>query len=164
MLLSLVRRPESPYWIIRRVIGGIRIEESSGFTNRYIAEKLRAKRENELRRGQRADRYRGVCECGEHAWAVLTKGFVTLVSLKDAHHLQGRKWCAKRAGRVVYAGCASTALHRVIFGESVPDELDHGDHDGLNNRRSNLRPATHSPTCQSLLRNFRQPRGRRPRL
>src|SRR5262245_3922618 len=44
---------------------------------------------------RRTDRYRGLCACGEHAWAVLTRGYVTLVSPEDAHHLRGRKWFAE---------------------------------------------------------------------
>ena len=50
------------------------------------------------------DRYHGLCACGEMAWAVLTKGYVTFVSPEDAHHLQQRKWYAKesKSKRVVY--------------------------------------------------------------
>jgi hypothetical protein len=32
-----------------------------------------------------------MCHCGEHAWADLTRGYVTFVSPKDARHLQRRK-------------------------------------------------------------------------
>jgi hypothetical protein len=44
MPLALVRRPKSPYWIIR----GIRIEESTGVGDKKLAEEIRAKRESEI--------------------------------------------------------------------------------------------------------------------
>ena len=37
-------------------------------------------------------------------------------------------------------------LHRVILKEPV-NEVDHKDHNGLNNRRENLRPCTGSQNC-----------------
>jgi len=48
MPLVLVRRPKSPYWIIRGTIRGIRIEETTGTTSKQYAEEIRAKREVEL--------------------------------------------------------------------------------------------------------------------
>jgi hypothetical protein len=78
---------------------------------------------------------------------------VTLVSPEDAHHLQGGNWYAVEVRRnwkcVVYArrcykkGEKPTPLHRAILGEP-PNYIDHKDHDGLNNRRGNLRPCTRS--------------------
>jgi hypothetical protein len=93
---------------------------------------------------QRADRYRGLCVCGEHAWAVLTKGFVTFVSPEDAHHLQGRKWrAAVYAYNLIYAESSNVGLHRKILGKAATEYIDHKDHDGTNNRRTNLRPCSH---------------------
>lgn len=48
MPLRLVRRPKSPYWIIRGTVRGIRVEESAGTDDKKIAEEIRAKREAEL--------------------------------------------------------------------------------------------------------------------
>jgi hypothetical protein len=48
MALRLVRRPKSPYWIIRGTVRGCRVEESSGTRERKIAEEIRAKREAEI--------------------------------------------------------------------------------------------------------------------
>lgn len=48
MPLSLVRRPKSPYWIIRGSIRGVRVEESTGVGDRKVAEEIRAKRESAL--------------------------------------------------------------------------------------------------------------------
>jgi AP2 domain/HNH endonuclease len=91
------------------------------------------------------DRYRGPCECGEHVWAVLTKGYVTFVSPEDAELLSSRKWRAKICSGLVYAAAKGGRpdLHREIFGEP-PSAVDHADHNGLNNRRNNLRPCTSS--------------------
>jgi integrase len=48
MPLRLVRRPKSPYWIIRGTLRSIRLEESTGTYNKKIAEEIRAKREAEI--------------------------------------------------------------------------------------------------------------------
>jgi hypothetical protein len=99
------------------------------------------------------NRYRGPCECGEHCWSILTRGYVAFVSPEDAHHLQGGKWYAieerrarlKRcyAARCYKKGKSPIRLHCAILGDS-DGHIDHKDHDGLNNRRSNLRPCTPS--------------------
>jgi len=52
MSLKLVRRPKSPNWIIRGSIGGVRVEESTGVSDKRIAEEMRAKREAEIHKGQ----------------------------------------------------------------------------------------------------------------
>jgi integrase len=46
--LQLKRRPKTPYWIIRGTIRGIRVEESTGTSDRRVAEEVRAKREAEI--------------------------------------------------------------------------------------------------------------------
>jgi hypothetical protein len=81
---------------------------------------------------------------------VLTKGFVTFVSPEDAHHLQSYNWYAaeRNDSDVVYVvraihGEKLIRLHRVILGEPSND-IDHKDHNGLNNRRENLRPCSQS--------------------
>jgi integrase len=48
MPLGLVRRPKSPYWIMRGTVRGIRVEESTGLTDKRQAEIVRAKRESEI--------------------------------------------------------------------------------------------------------------------
>ncbi len=47
-MLRLVRRPKSPFWIVRGSIRGVRVEESTATDIRKLAEEIRAKRESEL--------------------------------------------------------------------------------------------------------------------
>lgn len=52
-------------------------------------------------------KYGGVCECGDHAWARLTRGYVTMVQPEDAWLLQQTSWHAlarlDKGAMVVYA-------------------------------------------------------------
>lgn len=48
MPLNLVRRPKSPYWIMRGTVRGQSIEETTGTSDKEIAEAIRIQRENEL--------------------------------------------------------------------------------------------------------------------
>ena len=48
MPIKLVTRPKSPNWILRGTLRGIRVEESSGTSDRRAAEEIRAKREAEI--------------------------------------------------------------------------------------------------------------------
>lgn len=95
------------------------------------------------------------CECMDHAWAPVTKGFVTLVSPEDADLLAANCWSTlvNTTGRVrhYYAsrntqtgGIKSTILlHRAITQPaSSAVHIDHESNDGLDNRRPNLRPGS----------------------
>jgi hypothetical protein len=44
-MLKLVRRPNSPYWIIRGSVAGSRFEESTGTVDKKLAEEIRSARE-----------------------------------------------------------------------------------------------------------------------
>lgn len=48
MPIKCVQRPKTPYWVIRGTLRGIRIEESTGTTDRDQAEEIRAMREAEI--------------------------------------------------------------------------------------------------------------------
>lgn len=74
-------------------------------------------------------------------------GKIVLIDDDDLPLLVGRRWYSTtkaKGGRVWYVvgrfpgGRGEVLLHRHIAGEKV----DHINHDGLDNRRSNLRPAT----------------------
>lgn len=80
----------------------------------------------------------------------LTKGKVALIDEEDALRVLGYKWTANhkpdsgtwyavtyRRGRTIY-------LHRFILNATAGEEVDHENLDTLDNRRCNLRLATHS--------------------
>ena len=93
----------------------------------------------------------------------LSQGKEALVSPEDYHHLSQHKWCIRRrpncrtsyAQRTIYLGyvdgkskCSVASLHRTILSRMVGRDLltsehcDHINHDGLDNRRENLRICT----------------------
>lgn len=79
----------------------------------------------------------------------LSRGMVALVDTAEVDRLlQMGSWYAKPSGRTVYAAknvwrsgkCTTIRMHLVITGLAY---VDHINGDGLDNRRNNLRPATH---------------------
>jgi integrase len=46
--LQLVKRPKSPYWIMRGTVRGVRVEESTGTPDKRAAEEIRTKRAAEI--------------------------------------------------------------------------------------------------------------------
>lgn len=88
----------------------------------------------------------------------LTHGLVALVDANDFDDLMlGPLWGAIRTPDSDYAarhvpdvesgGYALQYMHRLIMNPPEGLEVDHRDHDGLNNRRSNLRLSTHPQNC-----------------
>lgn len=73
-------------------------------------------------------------------------GFVfAIIDAADAHLVDDRNWFAKLRKHTIYAhDRAGEPLHLRLF--PMADEVDHKDHDGLNCRRSNLRPLTGAKT------------------
>lgn len=81
---------------------------------------------------------------GAVALIKLTQGKFAVVDAADAHLVEDWNWHAVKSGRTWYAWRGDGShfrekLHNAIAG---PGLMDHRDGDGLNNRRSNLRPAT----------------------
>lgn len=91
----------------------------------------------------------------------LSQGKEALVSPEDYHHLQQNKWCVAARRNNYYAArnipdprpttkskTAKLLIHRVILSRMVGRDLltsehcDHINHDGLDNRRENLRICT----------------------
>ncbi len=48
MPLKLVKRPKSPYWIMRGTVRGVRVEESTGTPDKRAAEEIKTKRAAEI--------------------------------------------------------------------------------------------------------------------
>ena len=90
---------------------------------------------------------------------LLTKGLVAIVSPEDYERLAKYKWHSARHGRSVYAqhgtGSAKRGrrrghlvmMHREVMGVEDDRLVDHRNHNGLDNRRSNLRIATWEENC-----------------
>ena len=80
----------------------------------------------------------------------LTQGKEALVDDCDYEYLMQWKWCARKDRDTFYAGRSrpNVPMHRVIAeraGMKIDGlEVDHWNHDGLDNQLSNLRPATKS--------------------
>jgi hypothetical protein len=87
----------------------------------------------------------------------LTQGKVAIVDDADFEWLNQWKWCAinksRKCGhcwyavrnlRTIYGKQTLLLMHREIMGAETDVKLDHWDGNGLNNQRSNLRPATDS--------------------
>lgn len=78
----------------------------------------------------------------------LTQGKVALVDDEDFEYLNQFKWCAQQEGHTFYAARQSPRInkksktirmHRAIMNPPNNMHIDHKDHNGLNNCRSNLR-------------------------
>jgi len=79
----------------------------------------------------------------------LSQGFVALVDDADYVQVSAYKWSATKARNTVYGirkirtaegRTTSQLLHRFITGVTDPSiDVDHRDHNGLNNQRYNLR-------------------------
>jgi hypothetical protein len=83
----------------------------------------------------------------------LSKGLVAIVSPEDYDRLSKYKWYANKCGRTFYAqrnarsdtgrwGKYNVSMHREIMGVQNDMLVDHQNHNGLDNRCSNLRIAT----------------------
>lgn len=81
----------------------------------------------------------------------LTKGYVAIVDDEDYNRLMGTSWYALISSNLVYAARRVTddrgrriqLMHRLLLGEPDGLQVDHENHNGLDNQRSNLRIATY---------------------
>lgn len=100
----------------------------------------------------RVDRYGGICACGDHAFSVLTRGYVTLVSPEDAEMLSKKSWNAHRSksGGWSVTGTHAKKLHREILGETAAGKVvDHRSGNPFDNRRDNLRPCDNADNVKN---------------
>ena len=87
----------------------------------------------------------------------LTQGFVAFVDDDDYDRVSAFKWTASKTKTTVYAvrkvktasgRTTSQLLHRFLTGVANPRvQVDHKDHNGLNNQRDNLRPGVCGENC-----------------
>lgn len=100
----------------------------------------------------RANRYLGVCECGDHAFAELTRGYVGLLSPEDKHLFEQHSWNAHRNQRGAWSvtGTYAKKLHRVALGIAAEGKaVDHKDGNPFDNRRRNLRVCTQADNAKN---------------
>jgi hypothetical protein len=87
----------------------------------------------------------------------LTQGRFALIDEDDLSLVEGFKWLAAKSGRTDYAvrfikredKVVRIAMHRVIMDASPGIEVDHVNGDGFDNRRVNLRLATHQENSRN---------------
>lgn len=85
-----------------------------------------------------------------HVEIPLTGGEVALIDVDDWEAVRRYAWCASRSKRGTYVVTnvvrdgkrTMLKLHRLIMGAKPGQQIDHRNHDGLDNRRGNLRLAT----------------------
>ena len=93
---------------------------------------------------------------GDIAYISLTQGKVAVIDRDDVPVIEGYTWHAYRCRNTFYAathvraptlrGDSTLAMHTRLTGFA---QVDHIDHDGLNNRRSNLRSVTNRQNGQN---------------
>jgi len=85
----------------------------------------------------------------------LTQGKIALIDDEDYGYLNQFKWCADKLGSTFYAKRRlyisikeqyNIYMHRIIMNAPKGMEVDHIDHNGLNNQKYNLRICT---KCQN---------------
>ena len=83
----------------------------------------------------------------------LTQGKFAIVDAEDYEELSQYKWHATKAGRTCYAmrrkGEKLIRMHREIMGAPKGLVCDHIDHNGLNNRKRNMRLCTQGQNCRN---------------
>jgi hypothetical protein len=80
---------------------------------------------------------------GPFKYIPLTKGYIAIVDTADYEWLMQYRWTAQEKGGNVYASRhfngTTMYMHREITGAPADKLVDHIDHNGINNRRCNLR-------------------------
>lgn len=88
------------------------------------------------------------CDCGDHGFVGLTKGFVALLDADSVADVAKWNWNASTGNGKVYArranGGKGYLMHRLMCKVSKRDVVDHISGDTLDNRSSNLRVCSHN--------------------
>ncbi len=120
MPLKLYKRKDRPSWSLRGTVGGQRIEESTGTTDRKIAEEIRIIRERELQRARVfgptatvtwAEAVNIYLDTGKKGRFLepLSRHFGTTL-LADINHA-----AVLRAAKVLYPGAAPATINRQVI-------------------------------------------------
>ena len=85
----------------------------------------------------------------------LTQGKVAIVDDEDYERLSQRKWHYHQTGYAVRTsqGNKTIRMHREIMGAKADQEVDHHNHDTLDNRRENLRLCSANENCHNRVIN-----------
>lgn len=94
---------------------------------------------------------------GNIAYVPLSQEYEAVIDAADVPLVEAWNWQANATGNTMYAarsekrGSKTTVflMHRVILGAKPGTKVDHVNRDGLNNRRSNLRLATHTENMRN---------------
>jgi hypothetical protein len=72
------------------------------------------------------------------------------IDTADYDRVKPHRWHVQTSGHTFYAQASVTGIlfHRIIC--SSDEQVDHKDGNGLNNRRKNLRPATHTENVRNI--------------
>mgnify|MGYP001562305313 CR=1 FL=1 len=88
----------------------------------------------------------------------LTQGKVALIDAADLPLVSRYKWCADRHRHTFYAMTkirrsdrtwTTLYMHRLLLNAPLSMKTDHVNGNGLDNRRANLRPATHAENLRN---------------
>ena len=100
---------------------------------------------------------------GDVAYVPLTQGYEAIIDAADVPLVEGWNWSVqinkRKDGTIgqiyskrnywVGCNCKRVAMHNVLMPAPIGYCVDHMDGNGLNNRRSNLRIATHSENMKN---------------
>lgn len=88
---------------------------------------------------------------GDHAWVSLTQGHEAQIDIGDVPLVSQYSWhVVPHPVGGFYARCSPHGyMHRLITGAPKGKDVDHVNHDTLDNRRANLRVGTHFENMQN---------------
>ena len=86
----------------------------------------------------------------------LSNGGVAFVDDEDFPVLSRHKWYGMKNNHVIYARTSVSksghiTMHKMVMGSKLSNVLDHIDHNGLNNQKSNLRFCSASHNMQNQI-------------